>query len=275
MTLQTFPIALQDPGGGRLVRRSALCGDSRQGPASRSPATRPARSERSCCTSTTPPRPRSDSPQWTRTASWNRATTDALVRVWPPRRTTATGSATFAFTATPRPRPSKFSAPPTRRARGAVRPLLHEAGHPGGLHPGRAEELHHLRRASPRSAAGFRTPQSVPGGNGTTAGRAAAASSSGESAESGEWTCAGARARTSDLWSCTPTNVTSKVEHDRQHYLTTVQPALNGRGKAMVVASARGRGAVPARIPAPASSAEPATEDPGGVLRHTADRTWR
>ena len=83
-------------------------------------------------------------------------------------------------------------------------------------------------------------PANVPGGNGTN-GRdgAAAASSSGESAESGEVDVRRGTRAYIGFVELHPTNVTSKVDVIVKHYLTTVQPALNGRGKAMVVTGSR------------------------------------
>lgn len=83
-------------------------------------------------------------------------------------------------------------------------------------------------------------PANVPGGNGTN-GRdgAAAASSSGESAESGEVDVRRGTRAYIGFVELHPTNVSSKVDVIVKHYLTTVQPALNGRGKAMVVTGSR------------------------------------
>lgn len=83
-------------------------------------------------------------------------------------------------------------------------------------------------------------PANVPGGNGTN-GRegAAAASSSEESAESGEVDVRRGTRAYIGFVELHPTNVSSKVDVIVKHYLTTVQPALNGRGKAMVVTGSR------------------------------------
>ncbi|WP_238694067.1 MULTISPECIES: DEAD/DEAH box helicase family protein [unclassified Kocuria] len=83
-------------------------------------------------------------------------------------------------------------------------------------------------------------PANVPGANGTN-GRegAAAASSSGESAESGEVDVRRGTRAYIGFVELHPTNVSSKVDVIVKHYLTTVQPALNGRGKAMVVTGSR------------------------------------
>lgn len=83
-------------------------------------------------------------------------------------------------------------------------------------------------------------PANVPGGNGTN-GRegAGAASSSGESAESGEVDVRRGTRAYIGFVELHPTNVSSKVDVIVKHYLTTVQPALNGRGKAMVVTGSR------------------------------------
>ena len=58
----------------------------------------------------------------------------------------------YAFTATPKAktlelfgRPPDPDLPPRQRTSRAVPPVLHAPGHRGGLHPRRAEELHHLR----------------------------------------------------------------------------------------------------------------------------------
>lgn len=79
-------------------------------------------------------------------------------------------------------------------------------------------------------------PDTLPGANGT-AGRegAAAASSSGASEVDVR---KGTRAYIGFV-ELHPTNVDSKVDVIIKHYLHTVQPALNGRGKAMVVTSSR------------------------------------
>lgn len=83
-------------------------------------------------------------------------------------------------------------------------------------------------------------PANVPGGNGTN-GRegAAAASSSGESAKSGEVDVRRGTRAYIGFVELHPTNVSSKVDVIVRHYLTAVQPALNGRGKAMVVTGSR------------------------------------
>lgn len=83
-------------------------------------------------------------------------------------------------------------------------------------------------------------PANVPGGNGTN-GRegAGAASSSGQSAESGEVDVRRGTRAYIGFVELHPTNVSSKVDVIVKHYLTTVQPALNGRGKAMVVTGSR------------------------------------
>ncbi|MGW2674964.1 type I restriction endonuclease subunit R [Kocuria rhizophila] len=83
-------------------------------------------------------------------------------------------------------------------------------------------------------------PANVPGRNGAN-GRegAAAASSSGESAESGEVDVRRGTRAYIGFVELHPTNVSSKVDVIVKHYLTTVQPALNGRGKAMVVTGSR------------------------------------
>ncbi|WP_145001402.1 type I restriction endonuclease subunit R [Kocuria rhizophila] len=83
-------------------------------------------------------------------------------------------------------------------------------------------------------------PANVPGANGTN-GRegAAAASSSGESAENGEVDVRRGTRAYIGFVELHPTNVSSKVDVIVKHYLTTVQPALNGRGKAMVVTGSR------------------------------------
>ncbi|MCC5672759.1 type I restriction endonuclease subunit R [Kocuria rhizophila] len=83
-------------------------------------------------------------------------------------------------------------------------------------------------------------PANVPGGNGTNGGEGAgAASSSGESAESGEVDVRRGTRAYIGFVELHPTNVSSKVDVIVKHYLTTVQPALNGRGKAMVVTGSR------------------------------------
>ena len=83
-------------------------------------------------------------------------------------------------------------------------------------------------------------PANVPGGSGTNGGEGApAASSSGESAESGEVDVRRGTRAYIGFVELHPTNVSSKVDVIVKHYLTTVQPALNGRGKAMVVTGSR------------------------------------
>lgn len=82
-------------------------------------------------------------------------------------------------------------------------------------------------------------PAAAPGGNGTGSGsRAAAASSSQGAAGSEVDVRRGTRAYIGFV-ELHPTNVSSKVDVIVKHYLRTVQPALNGRGKAMVVTGSR------------------------------------
>ena len=73
-------------------------------------------------------------------------TEDKINRTHGDARKMLTNASYFAFTATPKNKTLEMFGEPCRRWRGQGQapalPQLHdEAGHPGGLHPGRAEEL--------------------------------------------------------------------------------------------------------------------------------------